>query len=1016
MAYSVSNDYKNVIYSQDAKNKLKLLFNNVELQDADLYCEKLTVKSRIVPNGAKAFSLNNFISKEAELILHNVNLDDIQNQVSISIGTLVGNSYEYVPIGIFNIQDQPTTDKNRTTIKLRDNSTKFDFNYNAQTIIEENGGSVTKLQILQDICTQAGVTCNITSFIGYLDEIGVYDSTVSARQYIANIAEQAGRIATINRNGELIFIDLNDLTTWEIPIEIVEKYESGTKYKIGKVVYEDGIVKYQTENSNYDTLFLNGSNNYINGELVKEQASSTDNTYYLQNTGESNLDKFELDGKTTQATRNGKNLFNKYGDFNYPNDASIGTNKTTLQADGTIKTTANFANWRSKGVQLLLAPNTNYIVSGKLVSSTGTGSPYIGIVQILGHSSSTWSNNINYISLTSIGDFSFTFNSGNYTEWFLSLNSYGSGGTSCEAVYDKIQVELGSTVTSYEDYGMQPSPDYPSNLINVGAYNSGTNKYEIEVKTTGKNLINNNDIQIGKAWNNASNTARAIIIMPVKPSTNYTISFNSISGLDAVYCFGRENENDSTRTMGNYEIANTRTLKTTADTHYLGMQFNKNNISKEDIENCLFQVEKGNVKTNYEEYKSNTYLYSLNAPLRGIGDTKDLLYIENGYLYVKRYIGSKVFNGSESWYRTGATRLSYVNYTEISSLNNNNVNAISNYFKGIGWNNRYANIGTVAVDPSSVVLTFEDNKFSSVDELKSWLSTHNTEVQYVLETPTTEGLGESLIPTTYNDITHIDIYSQINTKTYIQYRKNKTQLEQILDQVNEFEIDSFKMGKILGNPAIDSYDLIQIVDGNNTYTTLATNDLTYTGALINTFDTQIGEEEKEQNVTINGEETFKKWAKTKIDNVEGSISLQAGKIDDLTGELNDTKVLVRDNGTEITVVKSYFDDDGNAKGVKTVENKYTFDDEGLKIQKNDTDYNTLIDNTGTYYKDGNTIVSMTNKDGFLAKDFRLQGQHYYSYNASNPTEPLSTENYDFVDERIEIDGEYAYATFYNGGD
>ena len=393
-----------------------------------------------------------------------------------------------------------------------------------------------------------------------------------------------------------------------------------------------------------------------------------------------------------------------------------------------------------------------------------------------------------------------------------------------------------------------------------------------------------------------------------------------------------------------------------------------------------------------------------------------MLYIENGYLYVKRYIGSKVFNGSESWYRTGATRLSYVNYTEISSLNNNNVNAISNYFKGIGWNNRYANIGTVAVDPSSVVLTFEDNKFSSVDELKSWLSTHNTEVQYVLETPTTEGLGESLIPTTYNDITHIDIYSQINTKTYIQYRKNKTQLEQILDQVNEFEIDSFKMGKILGNPAIDSYDLIQIVDGNNTYTTLATNDLTYTGALINTFDTQIGEEEKEQNVTINGEETFKKWAKTKIDNVEGSISLQAGKIDDLTGELNDTKVLVRDNGTEITVVKSYFDDDGNAKGVKTVENKYTFDDEGLKIQKNDTDYNTLIDNTGTYYKDGNTIVSMTNKDGFLAKDFRLQGQHYYSYNASNPTEPLSTENYDFVDERIEIDGEYAYATFYNGGD
>ena len=265
MAYNISNEYKQVIYSGDARNKLKLLFNNVELQDADRYCEKLTIKSRIIPNGAKIFSLNNFISKEVDLILHDIDTSIIQDQVSISIGTLVGNSYEYVPIGIFNIQDTPTNDKNKTTIKLRDNSVKFDFNYNAQPLIEENGGSATKLQILQDICSQASVTCNITSFLGSTDSIGIYDNTITARQYIADIAEQAGKIATINRDGELIFVDLNNLTTWNIPLSIVEKYE------IGKGGYEDAIRKYETASTNYDTLYLDSSNPYVSSQ---EQVNS----------------------------------------------------------------------------------------------------------------------------------------------------------------------------------------------------------------------------------------------------------------------------------------------------------------------------------------------------------------------------------------------------------------------------------------------------------------------------------------------------------------------------------------------------------------------------------------------------------------------------------------------------------------------------------------------------------------------------------------------------------------------
>lgn len=277
-------EYKNVIYSQDTRNKIQILFNSVELEDADYYCELFTLNSRIIPNGSKVFGLNSFVSNDAELILHDVDVDTIVDDVRISIGTLVNDTYEYVPIGIFHIQDKPITDKNKVTVKLRDSSVKFDFNYNAQSLIENNGGSATKLQIFQDICTQAGVTTQIASFLGSEDVVSVYDNSITARQYIAWLAEQSGAIATISREDELIFVYLNELETINVPLYYVEKYENGEPYKIERIVYEDAIRKFespdpnvatfdeetQTKN-NIGTLYLDTANPYIS---TQEQIDS----------------------------------------------------------------------------------------------------------------------------------------------------------------------------------------------------------------------------------------------------------------------------------------------------------------------------------------------------------------------------------------------------------------------------------------------------------------------------------------------------------------------------------------------------------------------------------------------------------------------------------------------------------------------------------------------------------------------------------------------------------------------
>lgn len=270
--YSQDNLYLDYIYSQDDRNDLKIWFNGVELEDAPIKCEKITRKARILPDdGAKRFSLGNFISTSLEMVLHNVNVEDIADQVEISIGTLIDPqniTYQYVPLGVFNIQDTPINDNGKITLKLRDNRVKFDFGYNAQPLIEENGGTATKMQILNDICEKATVENTITSFNGDSDLVGIYDNTIMGSTYVAYLLEQAGLIPIIDRYGRLAKIDLNDLFIWRIPLSILETgFEIGDPYKIDRVVYESGVIKYETsDDETLDTLYIDSANPYISSQ------------------------------------------------------------------------------------------------------------------------------------------------------------------------------------------------------------------------------------------------------------------------------------------------------------------------------------------------------------------------------------------------------------------------------------------------------------------------------------------------------------------------------------------------------------------------------------------------------------------------------------------------------------------------------------------------------------------------------------------------------------------------------
>ena len=327
--YSSENPYQDAIYSQGETNDLRIWFDDVELEDADRYCESITRTARIIPDdGAKRFSLDNFVSTSVEVILHDVDPSIIKDQVKISIGTDIGNNeFEYIPLGVFNIQDVPETNGNKITIKLRDNRVKFDFNYDAYPLIQSLGGTATKRQILEDICEKAGVENIIQHFNNEEDEIGIFDNSIQAQTYVSYLMEQAGLIATINRNGELAAIDLSNLYKWRIPLSIVEGWDKGDPYKIERVVYESGIIKYETSSDeSLDTLYINSANPYITSDTQVEDILEK-----LQN--------FEIDSITTKRVL-GNPAIDPYDIIEVYNDLD-GTNDVAFRTLGNTSYTFN---------------------------------------------------------------------------------------------------------------------------------------------------------------------------------------------------------------------------------------------------------------------------------------------------------------------------------------------------------------------------------------------------------------------------------------------------------------------------------------------------------------------------------------------------------------------------------------------------------------------------------------------------------------------------------------------------
>ena len=811
---------------------------------------------------------------------------------------------------------------------------------------------------------------------------------------------------------------------------------------------------------------------------VGELTQLTGTSFSITNSKEAQLDSFEIKGDTTQASTPTPDNPSELVSIGYenlfclPNTDSSNNVNYTKNTDGTINLSGTASANTIFYVYKDLA-DTN-IVNGAYYTLSANKSLPSGVeIRLESYNGTSWQRHTLGGALTSsVQTKTGTANLTSTTQ--IRFGIYVASGSNSTVNNLGIQLEKGMQCHNFVAYG----------------------KYGIEVKTIGKNLLPNNITTQtingitftinGDKTITLSNTSTAVADLYLigdasnyanlgLKSGNYNLNGVSNGSLGTYMLYAVRNRNGS---YSYFQSINTNGLIIDIqenDTFRIFIRVMSGQTVNTTIKPML---EKGSTATTYEPYQSNTYVYTLDDPLRGIGEYKDSLYIKNGYLYIERKIDKIVLDGTENWDIWNNTF-----YVSIDNnyLRNQGTVCICDYYKGSnnvnGGSGAYNN-GNNTIEfyyPSDLSRIYlRDDRYTTKSDLKTWLSTNNTEVDYVLATPYTEQLGVANIPSTYDGITYIEItnnptinisyidnfdeideeylkdvnvnfgekYGAINTvvlsrsadsdkislsqpsdlqdadKIAIQISDNQIlnsndradYMQDILHQLYglEYYINDYTSTGICYYDLCDRY---RVNISDNSYKCIMFNDsVEITQGLQESIYTDMPDEAKEDYQYIGSDDRQINQAYILVKKNEGKIEEVISSVNDMNTEINTVKTIQTDTERTIDIISTHIDKTTGEVTEVTTTTGFTFNAEGMTISDNTTNFSALHRNTGTYYKDGDTIVGQYTKDGSKQKDLELFGVYYYGMDDIDDTPMFVAQLYN------DENGEECMGHFYNRGD
>ena len=330
----------------------------------------------------------------------------------------------------------------------------------------------------------------------------------------------------------------------------------------------------------------------------------------------------------------------------------------------------------------------------------------------------------------------------------------------------KPMLESSSTATEYEPYtGGQPSPspDYPQPISTI--------ENSLNITSCNKNLLN-----VSKYSDNNYVSQKLFI-----PVGEYTVKYIGDTS-SAIYVRKASGTTpiNGTPIIERYNINQLTFTITEIGEYYI--QFYKAQNGFTLFENA--QLEKGPTATPYEEHLETQITANLPEGefIGKINDTyKDTLKVEyneedgNYHLVLNKMICKVILDGSENWNYQNKTFTIFLDNIKIANRyeDRGTYLIISNYFLKGETNYRDAvqdlHIAKT-IDSKGNQIGIKYAEITSLNDFKTWLSTHNTEIYYVLAEPYVVDLGIVDMPTTYDGVTNLftdsDLLPTINVEYY----------------------------------------------------------------------------------------------------------------------------------------------------------------------------------------------------------------------------------------------------------
>ena len=430
-------------------------------------------------------------------------------------------------------------------------------------------------------------------------------------------------------------------------------YTNEEKQKLAKLNnYDDTELQKKLEQAEKEKALLEK-------DLLANQVTETveGNNLKLTDSSSARLVDFEIEGNSEQATRSGKNKFyltkKETGTKNGVNYTIDGT-KITLNGTTTANTDIYFlGSWGSTAQN-----DKRFLKSGTYTFSC------TGAKNNNRFSADIYQNTTNVISLAYKDVQTKTLSEDTYYSVFYI--SIPANKTFNNEIF-KFQLEEGSTATDYEEYGVMPSPDYPSEIKSCG--DSGN----IELVKSNKNLLNfkpdDYNWSTGKSHTEGT-TVTLIGSQAIGPSNRLNTTFNifipkgtTITSSSRIIK-GKENYTngwitpnilfnfaDGTKNINNdlafhgAEQKNQIKQKTyTFDKDIVSINVYIGASGVMPVGNTTSQVviglqlEEGDTATDYIEHQEQNYTVPVQKPFRAIGDVRDRFVKQDG----KRYEEHKI--------------------------------------------------------------------------------------------------------------------------------------------------------------------------------------------------------------------------------------------------------------------------------------------------------------------------------------------------------------------------------------